>query len=256
MKTSLLSAIFSAIALIAFDATAAPLPSYLPHAPITIDWTINQQVLSHTNVYAGNGKTNITGTAGAGKTTNVLQIYRSTFKTLTYSSASILDLLSNSLNTNFPAHTKLVWAGGSLFVTDHTGTNVIVDITKVLTVSVPDQVDSALQTTVQTYKKTGTNSTSSSTGSGNQVILVKYDDSALTAGDGTKTTFTFVGVSAYTESGSSAISIHDIETGSEAESFALHGVGYGTIRDQPSVIQGTIIGSPSGSFSIDIGILP
>jgi len=252
MKKSLFSAMFSAVALIALQATAAPISPI--HGPLTIEWTINQQNLDHVPKYAGNGKTSVSG-AGASKATNVLQIYQYSFTTTPFKNTSFLHLLENSLNTNFPTGTKLATDGASVYVTDSTGTNSIVDITPVLTVTSTNGVISGLDTTTQTYKKSGTSATDLGTSSGNQVIILNYDDSALTTADGTFTTFTFLGVSAFTRSGSSKTSTNGVVTGSESGSFTIKGNGYGNIRGTGSIIEGTILGSPSGTYSENIGDL-
>jgi len=246
MKKSLFSAIFSVFALMTLDATATPIPFI--NGPVTINWTVNQQKLDNTAEYAGNGKTNFTG-SGKSKATNVVQVYKSSFTTNTINNAGILALLENSLKTTFPAGAKLATDGTDLYVVDHTGTNAIADITSIVTVTTSDAVISALDTTTTTLTKSGTTGSAVGTGSGSQAVIVMYDDSALTTADGTTTTFKFVGVSAFTQKGSSTTSTTGFVTGKESGTFTVHGVGYGSIRGQASLIQGTIFGMPSGTYS-------
>jgi hypothetical protein len=251
MKNSLFSAVFSTLALVALQTTATPLPTPI-NGPVTIAWTIDQQNLDDMAKYPGDGKTSVSG-SGANKATNVLQIYTDSFKTISFNNASLLKLLANSLNTTpFPATTKLVTDGSALYVVDHTGTNVIASITNVVTVAPPTnlnaEVTSGVDTTIQTSKKTGYSETAVEGGSGNQFLIVSYDDSGLTTTDGTTTTFTFYGISAFTRSGSSTLSDETV-TVKEKGSFTIHGQGYGTIRGTNSIISGTIVGSPSGTFS-------
>jgi hypothetical protein len=158
------------------------------------------------------------------------------------------------LKTTFPAGTKLATDGANLYVVDSTGTNVIADITSIVTLTTTNEVISGLETSTTTSKKSGTNSTAVGTSSGSQVVIVKYDDSALKTTDGTTTTFTFIGVSAFTDSGSSTTSTNDVLTGKESGSFTIHGDGYGNIRDQASIIEGTIVGSPAGTYSFSLGV--
>jgi hypothetical protein len=138
-----------------------------------------------------------------------------------------------------------------LYVVDHTGTNVIASITNVVTVTSPPnaEVTSGVNTTTQTSKKTGTSETAVGSASGNQFLVVSYDDSSLTTKDGTTTTFTFSGISAFTRKGSSTFSDANL-AGKESGSFTIHGQGYGTIRGTASIISGTVTGSPSGSYSM------
>jgi hypothetical protein len=251
MKKSLFSAMFSAFALMALQATATPVPSI--HGPLTIDWTLNQQKIFDAAEYAGSGKTSVSG-SGTSKATNVLQIYKYSSTTVAFNNAKLLDLLENSLKTTFPAGTKLATDGANLYVVDSTGTNVIADITSIVTLTTTNEVISGLETSTTTSKKSGTNSTAVGTSSGSQVVIVKYDDSALKTTDGTTTTFTFIGVSAFTDSGSSTTSTNDVLTGKESGSFTIHGDGYGNIRDQASIIEGTIVGSPAGTYSFSLGV--
>ena len=247
MKKLLFSAVFSACALMAVHVTATPIPSPI-HGPLTIAWTINQQKLDDAPEYAGNGKTNVSG-SGANKATNVLQINKFTFTTASFNNADLLDLLANSLNTNFPAGTKLATDGSNLYVVDSAGTNVIAVISSVVTVTATNSVLSGLDTTIHTSKKSGNTDTAVGTASGSQFVVVSYNDSGLTTTYGSTSTFQFFGVSAFTRSGASATSTNDVLTGKESGSFTIKGSGSGTIRGTNSIIGGTIIGSPSGTYS-------
>jgi hypothetical protein len=213
---------------------------------VTINWTVEQQRLDDAAQYPGAGKTNYLG-SGKNRETNVLQNYKFTFTSVNYNNAQILSLLANSLNTNFPAGTKLETDGSTLFVVE--GTNFI-DISSVVTATTMDPIRSGLDSTVTTSKASGSTSSSKGNDTGKQIIIVNYDDSGTTTKDGTTTTFTFVGESAFTDSGSSTTSTNFVVNGKESGSFTVHGVGYGSIRNTPSNIQGTIVGAASGTYSI------
>jgi hypothetical protein len=250
MKKLLFSATFGAMALLTVPhATAIPLSPI--HGPLTISWTINQQLLNAAPKYPEPGKTNITGTATS-KTTNVLEILTSSFTTTPFNDASLLALLANSFDTNFPAGTQLVTDGNTLYVADHTGTNEILDISTVLTVTGTNKVMAGLDTEVQTTTKAGTTRTSVGTSSGNQFIIVSYSDAGLTTKDGTTTTFQFVGVSAFSRKGSSSVSTNDVIKVTDSGSFKITGSGAGSIRGTNSVIEGTILGTPKGTETIRI----
>src|SRR5580692_10164181 len=106
MKTSSFPAMVIALALMAIDATASPLPSAF-HGPLTITWSLSQQKLDDAPQYSGSGKTNITGT-GSAKTTNVVQVYHYSVATSPFVTADFLKLLANSLNATFPGGSKLI----------------------------------------------------------------------------------------------------------------------------------------------------
>jgi hypothetical protein len=246
MKKNLFSAVFTALALMALRSTATPVP--VIHGALTVAWTINQQNLDDVDKYPGLGKTTISGPA-SNKTTNVLQISTSTFTTTPFKNANLLELLANSLNTTFPAGTELVTDGDNVYVTDHTGTNAIVDISDILTVTSTNEVMAGLTTRIQSSTKAGTTTTAVGTGSGDQFIIINYNDSALTTKDGTTTTFQFAGVSASTHSGSSKVSTNELITIKESGSFKLTGFGSGIIRGTSSIIEGSVVGSPAGTES-------
>jgi hypothetical protein len=250
MKKLLSLSLSAAFALMALQATASPIP--MIHGPLTINWAISQQKLDSATQYPGLGKTNITG-KGFEMATNVLQIYHSSFTTMPFVNTQLLDLLENSLKTTFPAGTKLETDGGNLYVTDSTGTNEIVSVTNVLTVESTNQVSTGVSTRTTTTKNLGvTTGSGSGSGSGSQIIIVKYDDSALTTTDGTVTRFTFVGESSSSDSDSYTLSNSIVSstityTLKESGTFTVHGVGYGEIRGVSSIIQGTLLGTPAGT---------
>ncbi len=136
MKISLFSALVSATILTGLNVSADPVPATI-FGPVTFNWTLTTAKLVDSLKYPAPGKSTVTG-SGFAKTTNILQVYTSS-DTTTHGSgnANFLDLLANSLGTNFPAGTKLVTDGnGAVFVVDHTGTNQIVDSA---TVASPDR---------------------------------------------------------------------------------------------------------------------
>ena len=250
MKKFFFSAMFAALALIAVPrATATPISPI--HGPLSVSWTIDQQKLNAAPKYPEPGKTNITGTATS-KTTNVLEVLTSSFTTTPFNNASFLALLANSLNTSFPAGTQLVTDGNTVYVADHTGSNAIVDISTVLTVTGTNKVMSGLDTTTRTTTKSGASSVSTGTSSGNQFLILSYSDAGLTTTDGTSTTFQFVGVSAFTRKGGSSVSTNEVIKVTDSGSFKITGSGAGSIRGTNSVIEGTILGTPKGTETITV----
>ncbi len=105
-----------------------------------------------------------------------------------------------------------------------------------------------MSTTTIVTKFSSTNTTSVQTQSGNQFITLNYDDSALQTTDGTKTTFQFVGISASSSKSTETITTNDVLKASG--NFTVHGFGSGTIRGQNHLIQGTIIGTLSGTETV------
>ena len=249
MNKLIFSASLAIVALLTRQATATPIP--VVHGALTITWSIQQQDLASSPQYPGLGKTNITGPA-TGKTTNVLQIYKSSYTTTTFKNADFISLVANSLKTNFPATSKLVTDGNNVYLVDSTGTNSIANVALVLTVASSNQVTSGMDTVTEKLTKSGETGTANGTSSGNQIIILKYDDSALVTADGTTSTFEFIGESASTHKGSSTTGTNNVVSVTTSGSFTIKGLGFGTVRGKASNIQGTIMGTPAGKYTLQI----
>ncbi len=242
----------AAIALITVPhATATPISPI--HGPLTISWTISQQNLDNSDKYPGNGKTNITGGATS-KATNVLQVLTSSIKTAPFADATFLSLLENSLNTNFPAGSKLVTDGSSVYVSDAAGTNAIADISTILTITSASRVFSGVTTRTTTSKSTGETATGSGSTSGSEFYTITYNDAGLKTTDGTTSTFQFYGTSAFSSKASTSATITSgiVEKITDSGTFKITGGGYGTIRGQTVLISGTILGTPSGTETVTL----
>jgi hypothetical protein len=147
----------------------------------------------------------------------------------------------------FPAGTKLLTDGGTnVFVADHTGTNLLVDVSTVLTVSLSNNISSGVRTVTDAIKISSTNSTDVQTHSGSEFVVLNYDDSGMKTTDGTTTTFEFVGMSA-SSSKSTETQSNTNDVLKASGNFTVHGFGSGTIRGQEHLIQGTIMGTASGT---------
>jgi hypothetical protein len=208
---------------------------------VTFKWTVAQQVLSDHPQYSGNGLTTTSKSA-----TNIIQNYKWTYSTSKIGNVQILDLLENSLSQTFPAGTKLVTDGQTIYVTDSTGTNIIQNISSIVTVTSADKVTFGLDDTKVTIGKKGTTGTGNVTKSGAEVVTLNYNDSG-TSKDGTTTAFTFVGESIYSVSGSSTESTNSTVSGKVSGNFVISGFGYGMIRGTNSNFEGTVAGFPAGS---------
>lgn len=234
MKKLLFSALLLAIALMSLRADAYSLRH---KGPVTLDLTVYQST--------GSSQNSITNQTGA--TTNILDKYKEYSKEFTLNNEFFLKLLENSFDTNFPAGTHLVTDGFTLYVVDTTGTNVVFDISPVLTVVFSVNANSSTYDQTEKITLKGTNYVASGSGTSHGYVTFNYSDSTLTTRDATHTVFEFDGLSTsqnsdhYTDS-----------TGKNRSSFLLKGAGSGTIQGAPSVLGGTIIGSASGPAAIAV----
>jgi hypothetical protein len=133
MKKFLLSTILPAIALMALNSNAAT--SLTNFGPLTISWTILQQNEPLTNTLT---KTNAAGK----KATNTVYTYKASTSSSTFSSISLLNLISNSFtNVTFAKGDKLATDGENIYVVDSTGSNeVLTNLSEVLTVTYADSL--------------------------------------------------------------------------------------------------------------------
>jgi hypothetical protein len=251
MKKLLFSAMIPAFALMTFHAMATPITPL--HGPVTITWTVSEQNKDDVPVYSGDGKTNITG-VGANKATNVLQVDNYTISSANgnFGNAQLLNLLANSFNVKFPAGTHLVTDGAALFVVDSTGTNEIVETSTVLTLTVTNSFRGGSDTITTTTKASGATRVDDVTGSGDETIIVSYNDSKLVTADGTTSTFEFVGQSSFARTATSTTSNKDVFTVKESGFFTVTGAGFGVIRAKDANIKGTIAGSIAGTETVDV----
>jgi hypothetical protein len=187
--------------------------------------------------------TNHTG-KGTNAVTNIYSTYKSSTTNFSkFGNANFLKLLSNSLalKTNFPAGTQLATDGRNLFLVDKSGTNIVQSISSVVTVEVFDSLESGSVYDQKVIKHSGTTTLSPGySDTQTRFELLRYNDSSLTTGDGTHTSFYFTGV---------ATLVNDVSLGSTTGKATLtlsEGGGAGTIRGVASIITGSITGKPAG----------
>jgi len=237
MKKYLLSTIFSAIALATLNVSATSL-SY--KGPVTINWTVSVQETQYGLTHSS--------TNHSSKSTNIVRIYKATTKQIPANNASFLKLLSNSFNMSFPKGTQLVTDAQQLYVVDKTGSNVVLDITPVVTVQFQNRswIYTSLETDTESITKADTKYSGNYSDSGANYVSLMYDDSAMATADGTHTTFHFDGMCNIQDSGSYSEIVGGASTGHEKTSLVFHGAGVGTVYDNNVVFGGSIIGSASG----------
>lgn len=234
----------SAAVLTGINVSADPTPAII--GPLTFNWTLTTAKLIDSPKYPAPGKSTATG-SGFNRTTNIVQVFTDSDTTTPgFGDASLLALLANSFNMTFPAGTKLMTDGGvNVYVVDHTGKNVLVDVSPVLKVTVANQILSGVETDTTAIKFSSTNTTHVQTHSGSEFVTINYDDSAQTTADGTKSVFQLFGISSSSNKNTETVTTNDVVKASR--SFVVHGFGSGTFRGQNHLIQGTITGSASGT---------
>ncbi len=221
MKKNLLSTVVTAFALTALNATAASFGTP------TLDWTLTQQVTS--NVFSAT--TNRTGL-----TITITDKFKSTVTNFHIGNGRFLQIVSNSFNTTFPKGAKLATDGSNLYVVDKTGTNIILNISDVVTLVTEDFVLKDVQTTTTKIKPASTNTASGNSFTQIGYVSFIYDDSTMATGDGTTTDFTFSGLATY---------VYDQELGASRASVSIsltNGAGAGMIRGTNSIMSGSFTG--------------
>jgi len=214
--------IFPSILLLALASQGAPAPGF---GPATVSLTATFQSANFQLVTL---KTNHTST-----TTNFNYVYKSTTTNLSVHADYILDLLTNSFNTNFPAGARLllIGTGGNhrFAVSDGTGTNIFLDVSSVLAFASKAIVRSGVEMAL--FSQTGTNSTitGNDTETWSVYAAIQYDDSAHVSADGTKTVFGLGGIMSATDT-------RNLHSSKFGENLMLPVVGGGTIRGVNNVI--------------------
>jgi hypothetical protein len=137
---------------------------------------------------------------------------------------------------------------------DKTGTNIVFDISPVVSVTSSNGVQSGASHSKENITSTKTTITGGGSGPGTSYQTFTYNDTALTTANGQNSQFSFAGVSSsqgsvnYTETFTPPSSIK--VTGTERQSFVVTGSGAGTINGTASVISGTVNASASGPYQI------
>jgi hypothetical protein len=223
MKKLLLSAVVASAVLASLGSQAASISF---GGPVTIEWTVLQQVKDGALVSSNS--------THSGSHTTTTLVYKSTTTSFPFGNATFLGLLSNSFNTTFPAGTRLAADNAHVYVVDKTGTNIVLDVSPVVSVQFQNNVGTL--TEVVTSKVTpATNTTDTGVITQVSYVSLMYDDSSMTPSDGTHTTFHFDGLSDWNQS------INYINGKTSAGFTIMNGAGSGTIRGKASVIKGNTL---------------
>ena len=235
-----MKALYPFLVLILAICSLAPVPSPIVAAPPNVAIHGINQALNYQEI---SNRTNVMAT-------NFTLVQKSTTTNFTMNAGSLLSLLENSFNTNFPAGCRLLLVNeGSPFyafiVSDSTGTNWGFDPGPVLTTR------DLTTGSVYSGTKTQTVAISSDVVVGGKeaetytaALSFNYDDSALTnTADGTHTKFTWTGLIHNKSS-------ENITNSFLEENLSIEVIGGGSIRGQSSaVFTGTIGAKMSGVFN-------
>lgn len=226
MKTISLLLILGSVVL--GDSLAVARPAIAFIGKPVVDITATSQDLSYQQVSA---KTNLVRGA-----TNDTTVLKSTTTNSTINATSLLGLLANSFNTNFPEGTQLLLTGNpggySFAVSDSTGTNVsTLPVSTVLIEYVVSEINSSRQTELITNEVL---SAGNLTQSFTATVAIQYRDNAMTTGDGTHTSFVWNGLAEIKAS-------TGLATGAATENVTINVTGGGEIRGQPrNIFTGSI----------------
>lgn len=198
--------------------------------PAKVDLSCTAQALTKFG-----SKTNITGSV-----TNVTTVDKFSATNYTIDASSFLDLIGNSLNTNFPAGIEVLLEGAqtnySLAVGDRTGTNILF-LGELMQRAFEGCVNAGMQTA-------STNNQSVVTGNDTEAfsseISFHYDDNGAGTKDTTHSNFIMNWLI-------SSKSSRNIATGITTENVTITVTGGGQIRSgPPTIITGTIRAKTTG----------
>lgn len=182
--------------------------------------------------------------------TTVTTVSKSTVTNDILQSADFLALLENSFSTNFPVGAQLrasrLGLHVELFVTDSSGTNVIQNLsTNCYLGFFADGVslDSGILTRVTKSGSSGTSTNSNHSDTFTEMVVLSYNDSGLTTGDGTHTHFQANCLLTRKSS-------ENVVTRETKDSVKFQGAGYGVIRDKRVIVQASGTAEISGVLFI------
>jgi hypothetical protein len=179
--------------------------------------------------------------------TNVTQVFKSTTTNFTLNAASLLALIGNSFQTNFPAGCQLLLVANNqpvytFVVSDTTGTNVGFDPRAVLTatfLSNTSFVASGTETLTQPIAPPG-NQAGTIAQTLTTVLSFTYDDSGQSTTDGTHSQFTWVAL----VRGKFSL---DLANGFETENVTMDITGSGIYRGLfAAIFSGSVHGKVAG----------
>lgn len=232
--------IYSIIALACGLVWSSPaIAESLLNGPATFDLTCTTQALQHHQISA---KTNLVRSV-----TNATYVLDSTVTNFTLNTSSLLDLITNSLNTNnIPTGAQLLLegAGGnySLALSDSTGTNVFMYLGALLQPNIQAIINVGKET------ETITNQTAVSTGNDTEAytseISFIYDDTSMSPANGLNSVFTL-------NCQISSKSSRNVATETETENVMITVTGGGHILGgPPTIITGTIRAKITGHIPL------
>ncbi len=231
---------FALAALMSMGWIAGATESSPPWGPVSFKFTSSQQALFEEVISAKtNGFAMMVIDAGGGFfITNIIpgtitKNYKSTVSNSVVNNALLLGALQNSFQTNFPAGAQLSGNFSGLYVTDATGTNVLLDVSTVFRFHHKEFLTSELlkETVLWDAGRYHTNNIGSLVYSVDDELV--YDDTDVVTGDKTHTHFTLRGITR----------VQLILTASHRSlSLQFSGAGSGTIRDQRRLFRGTVTG--------------
>lgn len=224
MKTFALAALLVLSAIV--TASAIPVGVYPVMGPANFRFLAYGQDASFQRVTS---KTNITSTA-----TNITLVYKSSVTNTVLDTDAVLALLENSFATNFPAGARLYLSGNSFYVMDSTGTNLVLNVSSVLSLHLhPHVIRSGVEVVNESIANGGVAFSGKDSELTSEVFDINYSDNGLSPTDGTATTFQITGLVALKYQ-------RDLQTGRIQTAFVLTGQGDGVIQNYTKIIRGAL----------------
>lgn len=217
---------FAAIALLAIATIAGHAEIIQPIGPVTCKWTVLSQGL---NYQLTASKTTATATV-----TNVTATYKSTVNKTKFNTDDLLALVENSLNTNFPVRSQIALQVDHFFIVDHTGTNILSDLSNLITLELGFGVSADLQNVKTNISASGTAISGTDANVSTNSATLNYDDSAFSTTDGTHSMFNVRGLLTTTTSSTFGTATKVVNN------IVFRPTGDGTLRDLPVIITGTM----------------
>lgn len=223
---------FVGVAVFALGAFAASaVIAFGPTGPATFQINALTQSTPYNLV---SSKTNSTATS-----TNIMRAYSATVGSASFTTSDLLTLLTNSFNTPLPAGSQIGINSGSLVVVDATGTNVVLNLSPVLTNTFNEGVGSDKQTEIVTINQSGSSLSGNLTQTVTYDVTIYYNDASVTPGDGIHSNFQLRGLLV------EKVNLN-LKTNVKKINFQFQVSGGGSVHGVTTILDGTIKGNAVG----------
>lgn len=194
----------------------------------------------------------VSKTNSSSSNTTITSVSKNTVSNAVFQTSDLLAAVENSFNTNFPAGAQLTLSrnpvGFSIAVTDSSGANVWLNLSTNCFVGMfsgASPLYAGVRTDIFTTNNAGPSESGNDSETMTECVILGYDDAGLATRDGTHTHFQITCLL-------TGKSSQDLVSNKLKETVKLQGNGYGMLRGQNVILQGSATAQLSGIFAFAV----